>query len=82
VTTLLETPEMDLTFYTDHPGQWAKTSPDPYPDESGPVPHPEGPVIVDPADEFGNVEAAPEYGIDVTIYGGTITYGPWADRQR
>jgi hypothetical protein len=50
--------------------------------QSGPVPYPGDPVIVNPADEFGNVEAPPEYGIEVTIHGGMVTYGPWADRQR
>lgn len=24
----------------------------------------------------------PEYGLDVQVYGGTINYGPWADRHR
>jgi hypothetical protein len=46
------------------------------------VPSLDGPVVVDPADEIGNVEATPEYGIDVTLHGGIIKYGPWADRQR
>ena len=62
----------------------SSTCPDrpPQADSPGPVPDPSGPVIVDPADELGNVESAPEYGIDVTIHGGIIKYGPWADRQR
>jgi hypothetical protein len=51
-------------------------------DHTGPVPDASGPVLIDPADQLGNIEAAPEYGIDITIHGGTITYGPWADRQR
>lgn len=24
----------------------------------------------------------PEYGVDIQVYGGTINYGPWADRHR
>lgn len=51
-------------------------------DAAGTVPFPDDPVIDNPADEFGNVEAPPEYGIEVTIHGGMVTYGPWADRQR
>ena len=35
-------------------------------------------MIVDPTDEIGNVEAPPEYGIDITVHGGIIKYGPWA----
>ena len=31
---------------------------------------------------IGNGDLAPEWGIDLRLDGGTITYGPWADRQR
>ncbi|ORY27357.1 hypothetical protein BCR39DRAFT_589249 [Naematelia encephala] len=67
VTTLLEAPGLDLTYYADTPGL---------------VPHPSDAEVIDEADEMGNIEPAPEYGIDVTIHGGIIKYGPWADRQR
>ncbi|KAF2010415.1 hypothetical protein BU24DRAFT_496424 [Aaosphaeria arxii CBS 175.79] len=29
-----------------------------------------------------NGSIPPEYGVDVQVYGGTINYGPWADRHR
>ncbi|KAF2479612.1 hypothetical protein BDY17DRAFT_304283 [Neohortaea acidophila] len=29
-----------------------------------------------------NGSAPPDYGMDFAVYGGTVTYGPWADRQR
>lgn len=32
--------------------------------------------------EIGNGDLAPEWGIDLRLEGGTLTYGPWADRQR
>jgi hypothetical protein len=30
----------------------------------------------------GDIYQAPEYGLDLSFKGGTIQYGPWADRQR
>lgn len=38
--------------------------------------------FIDEADEFGNVEPAPEYGVDIVIRSGRVNYGPWSDRQR
>jgi hypothetical protein len=35
---------------------------------------------VRPGDINGSMP--PEYGMDIQIFGGTINYGPWADRQR
>ena len=32
--------------------------------------------------DIGNVDAPPEWGLDVTVTDGSIHYGPWADRQR
>lgn len=32
--------------------------------------------------DVGNGDLSPEWGIDLRLNGGTITYGPWADRQR
>ena len=29
-----------------------------------------------------NGDEAPEYGMELSVYGGTIVYGPWADKQR
>jgi hypothetical protein len=67
VTTLVDTPELDLTYYSDTPGV---------------VPHQDEIGSLDPKDKFGNVDVPPEYGIDVVIHGGMVQYGPWADRQR
>ncbi|CDO69204.1 hypothetical protein BN946_scf185042.g106 [Trametes cinnabarina] len=36
---------------------------------------------LDPFD-IGNGDLPPEWGIDVVVRGGSIRYGPWADRQR
>ncbi|KAJ3517254.1 hypothetical protein NLJ89_g626 [Agrocybe chaxingu] len=30
----------------------------------------------------GKSDTSPEWGFDIVIYGGTLRYGPWADRQR
>lgn len=32
--------------------------------------------------DVGNRDLSPEWGIDLRLHGGKITYGPWADRQR
>ena len=32
--------------------------------------------------DIGNGDLPPEWGLDLVFRGGTITYGPWADRQR
>lgn len=32
--------------------------------------------------DIGNGDLAPEWGVDIRLNGGTLTYGPWADRQR
>ncbi|KAF2401933.1 hypothetical protein EJ06DRAFT_491783 [Trichodelitschia bisporula] len=46
------------------------------------------PGVVPPFEPIGatvdavNGSAPPEYGLDLRIHGGTVTYGPWADRQR
>ncbi|EIW72981.1 hypothetical protein TREMEDRAFT_42131 [Tremella mesenterica DSM 1558] len=66
-TTLLVSDRVDVLYYSDAPG---------------PVPRPEEIIEPDKHDELGNVDLPPEYGIDITIYGGDVTYGPWADRQR
>uniref|UniRef100_D8QC92 Csf1 N-terminal domain-containing protein n=1 Tax=Schizophyllum commune (strain H4-8 / FGSC 9210) TaxID=578458 RepID=D8QC92_SCHCM len=33
-------------------------------------------------DEIGNGDVPPDWGVDLVIKGGTLRYGPWADRQR
>lgn len=32
--------------------------------------------------DVGNGGLAPQYGMEIVVYGGTARYGPWADRQR
>jgi hypothetical protein len=32
--------------------------------------------------ELGNGDLPPQWGMDFVVYSGTMTYGPWADRQR
>ncbi|KAL1409648.1 Macrophage colony-stimulating factor 1 receptor [Vanrija albida] len=67
VTQVLHTQQLDVTYFSDTPGK---------------VPEVADPRFVDPNDEIGNVEVAPEYGIDVVLHGGLVNYGPWTDRQR
>ncbi|KAH7128670.1 hypothetical protein B0J11DRAFT_276172 [Dendryphion nanum] len=55
-----------------------------YWDVTGPVPSElENSMYTDPA-YVGDINgsAPPEYGMDIQVFGGTINYGPWADRQR
>jgi hypothetical protein len=66
VTAILDSTEMQLSFYYDEPGR---------------VP----PIREQlPTDEvhIGNGDLSPEWGLDIEVSGGTISYGPWADRQR
>lgn len=32
--------------------------------------------------DIGNGDLSPEWGVDIRLNGGTLTYGPWTDRQR
>lgn len=66
VTTVLDSSELQLCFYYDEPGF---------------VPPTQNQL---PSDEthLGNGDLSPEWGMDIEVTGGTITYGPWADRQR
>ena len=66
VTTVLDSAELYLSFYYDEPGR---------------VP----PIVQQlPTDEdhIGNGDMSPEWGLDMEVTGGTISYGPWTDRQR
>ncbi|KAF2435900.1 hypothetical protein EJ08DRAFT_729763 [Tothia fuscella] len=67
--TLADCPKMGFTFYWDIPG--------PVPESVDLLDHESGSYIDDI-----NESAPPEYGMDILVYGGTINYGPWADRQR
>jgi hypothetical protein len=66
VTTVLDSAELQILFYYDEPGRV--------------------PPIKDqlPSDEMhiGNGDMSPEWGMDIEVTGATISYGPWADRQR
>ncbi|KAF5386043.1 hypothetical protein D9615_002215 [Tricholomella constricta] len=66
---ILETPVLDLSYYYDVVGE-VPALPDHF-ESAG----------VDPID-IGNSDVAPEWGFDITISGGVLKYGPWADRQR
>ncbi|PWY89504.1 fermentation associated protein [Aspergillus sclerotioniger CBS 115572] len=65
--TLVDSPSMTVAYYWDIPGCVKPSS-------SSPAPPPISPDI--------NGAPPPEWGIDVKIDGGTINYGPWADRER
>jgi hypothetical protein len=66
VTTVLDSTGVQLSFYYDEPGR---------------VPPIQKQL---PSDEvhIGNGDLSPEWGMDIEVSGGTISYGPWADRQR
>ena len=66
VTTLLDSSELQMLFYYDEPGR---------------VPPLDKQLPTDEVN-IGNGDLSPEWGLDIEITGGTISYGPWADRQR
>ncbi|KIL66260.1 hypothetical protein M378DRAFT_192008 [Amanita muscaria Koide BX008] len=63
---LLEAPIVDVSYYSDAPGQIPSASA--FTDEN--------------TKDLSNGDTDPEWGIDMVIYAGLIRYGPWADRQR
>ena len=69
VSTILDSPEASISYYWDIPGT---------------VPAHAGPSKTNPRKENQDINSAfpPEFGLDLIIQGGTINYGPWADRQR
>ncbi|KAG9009804.1 hypothetical protein FRB93_005075 [Tulasnella sp. JGI-2019a] len=69
VTTILDTPCLEVTYSVDVPGL--------IPDEPRSI----GGLGRETVD-IGNGDLAPEWGVELAVYGGNITYGPWADRQR
>lgn len=66
---VLEAPSLELTYYVDVVGEVPSDSVEPRYAGGG---------IYD----IGNGDTSPEWGLDLVIYGGTLRYGPWADRQR
>ncbi|GAA5979280.1 hypothetical protein JCM10908_002865 [Rhodotorula pacifica] len=70
VTTLLLSTEIEMTYYVDVAGV--------VPDES----HHRNRVAGLETHDIGNGDLSPEWGVDLVVHGASITYGPWADRQR
>ncbi|KAK5156204.1 Macrophage colony-stimulating factor 1 receptor [Recurvomyces mirabilis] len=68
--TLVECPKIGFRFYWDIPG----TVP-------GGLGGSEMPSDAPPNDDI-NGSKPPDYGLDFFVHGGTVVYGPWADRQR
>jgi hypothetical protein len=69
--TIVDSPSLDITYFWDIPGRVIVQP------TSNDRPHSAHPVNSDI-----NRASPPEWGIDVKIEGGTINYGPWADRER
>ncbi len=67
VATILSTRALDFTYYSDTPGL---------------VPEVIDRLDVDLNDTIGNIELPPEWGVDISLHGGNVNYGPWTDRQR
>ncbi|KFX99623.1 hypothetical protein O988_03738 [Pseudogymnoascus sp. VKM F-3808] len=68
VTTILDSPEASVSYYWDIPGKvpLEMGSPKPQPWQANDI----------------NGDLPPEWGIDITVKGALVNYGPWADRQR
>lgn len=69
--TILDTPEATITIYWDTPGLVGPRRRDTFknpqdPDWTGSI----------------NGDVPPAWGINISIKGGTVNYGPWADRHR
>lgn len=69
VSTILDSPEASMSYYWDIPST---------------VPAHGGTSNSNPnkGKQDINGDLPPEFGLDLIIQGGTINYGPWADRQR
>ncbi|KAE8355295.1 hypothetical protein BDV28DRAFT_51299 [Aspergillus coremiiformis] len=67
--TILDSPSMVIAYYWDIPGC---------------VKPQHLPLDFPPCEESSDINGAPppEWGIDVKFEGGTVNYGPWADRER
>ncbi|KAG5648497.1 hypothetical protein DXG03_003108 [Asterophora parasitica] len=66
---IIETPLLELSYYFDAVG------------EVPPLADHRENLGIDLID-VGNGDVAPEWGFDITVSGGVVRYGPWADRQR
>jgi len=65
--TILDCPSVHLTFYWDVPGVVQELSLN---------------SLEPPLSEDINGDTPPGYGLDLTVKGGTVNYGPWTDRLR
>ncbi|EJS42729.1 csf1p [Saccharomyces arboricola H-6] len=66
-TSILKCPRLTISYDVDVPGV---------------VPHGAHPTIPDiDGPDVGNNGAPPDFVLDVQVYGGSICYGPWAQRQ-
>ncbi|KAJ5773909.1 hypothetical protein N7457_008805 [Penicillium paradoxum] len=66
--TILDSPSLTVAYFWDIPGRV--------------IIQPTSTDRSKPSDCNINCAPAPEWGIDIKIEGGTINYGPWADRER
>lgn len=69
VTTILDTPALDVVYFVDDPG--------PVPEDARSMGGGRGGTV-----DVGNGDLPPEWGVELVMHGGTIIYGPWTDRQR
>jgi hypothetical protein len=69
--TIVDSPSLSITYYWDIPG---RVIVQPISNDQS---HTTRPIKGDI-----NCSSPPEWGIDIKINGGTINYGPWADRER
>ena len=67
--TIVDSPSIGMSFYWDVPGLVPDLT------EISYKPLPESEINI-------NGDTPPDWGVDLKIRGGTINYGPWADRQR
>ncbi|KAI5783158.1 hypothetical protein DFH27DRAFT_276125 [Peziza echinospora] len=67
VTTILDSPEVQMSMFWDSVGNVSVVS--------------DGTPRKNPGNNI-NGDIPPQWGIDLSIGGGTVNYGPWADRQR
>ncbi|KAI1611675.1 hypothetical protein EDD36DRAFT_466603 [Exophiala viscosa] len=64
---ILDSPAVHLTFYWDMPGQ---------------ITEEQATLSLNSGIEDINLSTPPAYGLDLTVRGGSVNYGPWADRLR
>ncbi|KIO30015.1 hypothetical protein M407DRAFT_20877 [Tulasnella calospora MUT 4182] len=69
VTTIVDTPVLDVVYFADVPG--------PVPEGARSLGGGARGVI-----DVGNGDLPPEWGVELVMHGGSIIYGPWTDRQR